>query len=153
MKLCLEWNGVNTYRTLYPNYTQSNLDCWCPGWKWYRICQGDGHSVFYRLMGGAAMHKVCRVHWECVIELMVCCYHQKCTGVHCTPELKSSVLCTLSCSMPLKVGVLCPLVILQKVCIAHHYTSRLCFEHFPPMVCCEAGVLVPLTGVLSPLQF
>ena len=54
---------------------------------------------------------------------------------------------------PLKAGVQCPLVILQKVCRAHHSTTKMCFEHFSPVVCCEAGVLVPLIGVLSPLHF
>ena len=48
--------------------------------------------------------------------------------------------------------MLCPLVILQKVFRPHHYTM-VCFEHFSPVVCCEAGVLVPLIGMLSPLHF
>ena len=47
-----------------------------------------------------------------------------------------------------KTGVLCPLVVLQKLCKPHHYTAKVCFEHFSPVETL-AKLLAVVEGLLQ----
>ena len=74
---------------------------------------------------------------------------------HCTPMTLNSTRTQKQCTVhpfllhaTYKTGVLCPLVVLQKLCKPHHYTAKVCFEHFSPVETL-AKLLTVVEGLLQ----